>query len=165
MRGSRVAVASAVVLLAAAVGLSAEGTPFAGAGLPTADLSLTKSDSPDPVAAGGSLTYTLTVRNQGPSSSGLVSVSDPLPASVTFTSASPGCQYFSSGGTVRCALGPIASGASVQVAIQVVANQPGTILNSATVREEASDPDPSDNSASAETAVQGGPPPPADTTP
>ena len=35
---------------------------------PAADLSLTKSDSPDPVLAGELLTYTLTAQNAGPSS-------------------------------------------------------------------------------------------------
>ena len=35
---------------------------------PVADLSLTKSDSPDPVLAGELLTYTLGVHNAGPSS-------------------------------------------------------------------------------------------------
>ena len=35
---------------------------------PAADLSLTKTDSPDPVLAGELLTYTLTVHNAGPSS-------------------------------------------------------------------------------------------------
>ena len=33
---------------------------------PAADLSLTKTDSPDPVLAGELLTYTLTVHNAGP---------------------------------------------------------------------------------------------------
>src|SRR5206468_3585175 len=33
---------------------------------PSADLSVTKTDSPDPVATGGTITYTVTVTNSGP---------------------------------------------------------------------------------------------------
>ena len=54
---------------------------------PAADLSLTKSDAPDPVLAGQLLTYTLTVAQRGPSSATGVTVTDTLPAGVTFDSA------------------------------------------------------------------------------
>ena len=47
---------------------------------PAADLSLTKTDSPDPVLAGQLLTYTLTASNAGPSSATGVQVTDNLPA-------------------------------------------------------------------------------------
>ena len=87
---------------------------------PAADLSLTKTDSPDPVLAGQLLTYTLTVTNAGPSSATGVSVTDTLPAGVTFDSATPSQGTCSqSSGTVTCALGTIANGASATVAIKV----------------------------------------------
>src|SRR5207244_974864 len=54
----------------------------------SADLGITKSDSPDPVIAGGTLTYTLTVSNAGPSTASNVTVTDTLPPGVTFQSAS-----------------------------------------------------------------------------
>ena len=41
-----------------------------------ADLSISKDDSPDPVTAGGSLSYTITVDNAGPSDAQAVTVSD-----------------------------------------------------------------------------------------
>ena len=47
---------------------------------PVADLSLTKTDSPDPVLSGQQLTYTLAVHNDGPASAPSVSLSDALPA-------------------------------------------------------------------------------------
>ena len=54
-----------------------------------ADLSITKGDAPDPVTAGQQLTYTLTVANGGPDAAAAVAVSDPLPAGVSFVSATP----------------------------------------------------------------------------
>src|SRR5438067_822973 len=42
--------------------------------------SITKSDSPDPVTAGTDLTYTLTVKNAGPSFARSVQATDPVPA-------------------------------------------------------------------------------------
>jgi len=56
---------------------------------PAADLSLTKSDSPDPVAAGEVLTYTLDVQNAGPQDATGTTVTDTLPAGVVYESATP----------------------------------------------------------------------------
>src|SRR5687767_9302108 len=100
MSGPTLKLALAASLLSLGVGASTNGPPNASAGLPSADLSLTKSDSPDPVAVGGSLTYTLTVRNQGPASSGFVILSDSLPDTTTFASASAGCDHSPASNTV-----------------------------------------------------------------
>ena len=48
-----------------------------------ADLRLDKTDSPDPVVAGDTLTYTLTAINDGPSDARQVVVADTLPTGVT----------------------------------------------------------------------------------
>ncbi len=53
-----------------------------------ADLSVNMSASPDPVAPGSTLTYTLAVSNLGPNASNSVTVTDNLPGSVTFVSCS-----------------------------------------------------------------------------
>src|SRR5437763_6489608 len=45
-----------------------------------ADLSVTKVDSPDPVNTGSTLTYTITVTNNGPDPASSASLSDTLPA-------------------------------------------------------------------------------------
>ena len=72
------------------------------AATPHADLSITKGDAPDPVAAGSSLTYTLTVPNGGPDAAAAVEVSDTLPAGVSFVSASPSVGRASGTATVSC---------------------------------------------------------------
>jgi uncharacterized repeat protein (TIGR01451 family)/fimbrial isopeptide formation D2 family protein len=54
-----------------------------------ADLSITKSDSPDPVTAGTYLGYEINVTNNGPGYARNVNVTDTLPDGVMFSSASP----------------------------------------------------------------------------
>ncbi|MEW5956410.1 MAG: SdrD B-like domain-containing protein [Chloroflexota bacterium] len=49
-----------------------------------ADLTLVKRDTPDPVTAGQTLTYTLVYTNNGPAAAGNVYLTDTLPLSVTF---------------------------------------------------------------------------------
>ena len=53
-----------------------------------ADLALTESASPNPATASLPLTYTLTITNNGPATAIGVTVTDALPASVTFSSVS-----------------------------------------------------------------------------
>ena len=63
---------------------------------------VSKSDSPDPVSAGGQLTYTIDVFNDGPGQATNVQVSDDLPDDVTLLSVTP-----SSGGTCVTTSDPI----------------------------------------------------------
>ncbi len=123
---------------------------------PVADLTLTKSDSPDPVLSGHQLTYALAVYNNGPASAPGVSLNDSLPAGVTFVSATatPQGNCVLSGSNVICALGTIASGATVNVEIQVTAGAPGSVTNNATVLSTATDPVLGNNSAGATTTIK-----------
>ena len=119
---------------------------------PATDLSITKSDSPDPTIAGATITYTLVVTNNGPSNSTGATVTDMLPVGVSFAS-SADCSE--AGGTVTCAIGALAPSAS-QMATFVVNVDPGpstVISNTATVVANESDPVPGNNSATAETTV------------
>jgi uncharacterized repeat protein (TIGR01451 family) len=121
---------------------------------PAADLSLTQTDSPDPVQLGSQLTYNLTVQNNGPSTATGVSVTDSLPASVTYTSATPSQgSCTEAGGTVSCALGAIASGSSAQVTIHVTPQSITTITNTASAQATESDPSNANNSSSESTTV------------
>ncbi|SFI23351.1 conserved repeat domain-containing protein [Nocardioides psychrotolerans] len=126
-----------------------------------ADLSLTKTDSPDPVNAGQILTYTITVQNAGAATATGVTISDPLPSGVTFASASAGCTHTS--GTVTCGVPNLAPGASSQVEIRVTPNQAGVVSNTASVVANEADPFLTDNQDTERTTVQ--PPlPPCDGT-
>jgi uncharacterized repeat protein (TIGR01451 family) len=74
----------------------------------SADLSITESASPNPVLAGGTLTYTIVVTNNGPDAT-LAELTDQLPPSVNFLSASTTQGTCSqANGTVTCALGNLA---------------------------------------------------------
>ncbi len=128
-----------------------DASPPFDANLAEADLSLTKTDSPDPVPAGGNVTYTLTAANNGPSAATGVTITDTLPASVTFVSASSGCA--NSGGTVTCTIGTLASGATASRTITGRTTEVGTFTNTATVAGDQFDPNPTNNTASASTTV------------
>src|SRR5262245_47027411 len=121
---------------------------------PGANLAIAKTDSPDPVAAGQPLTYSITVTNNGPLGATGVTVADPLPAGVTFGSATASqgsCNQAS--GTVTCDLGSLANGAQATVTIVVTPAADGSLSNTATVNADQNDPDTADNSATAATTV------------
>ena len=124
---------------------------------PAADLSVSKADSPDPVQLGDDLTYTITVANRGPSTATGVTLTDTLPAGVTFVSVSAGCTEAQ--GTVTCTLGTVASGDSSTVSIVVTPTVAGTIANTARVTSSEGDPNTGDNTAAQSTVVSAPPPP------
>lgn len=128
--------------------------PFGG-DPPLADLSITKTDSPDPLTLPGNLTYTLTVANAGPDAAAAVTVSDTLPAGVSFVSATPSTGSCSGTATITCTLGSLASGASATVTIVVTPTAANPALsNTATVTSTTDDPVSANNSAGATTVVE-----------
>jgi uncharacterized repeat protein (TIGR01451 family) len=120
-----------------------------GAPSPQADLSITNSDTPDPVGVGQPITYTLAVHNAGPGAATGVVVRDVLPAGATLQSAAPPC---SGSAPVTCSLGTLAAGADVTITLVVTVSVAGTATNSAAV---ASDHDPAigNNATAATTTV------------
>jgi len=120
----------------------------------SADLSITKGDSPDPVTVGTSLTYTLHVQNAGPNPAAAVHVTDPLPANTTFVSATSSVGSCSGTTTVDCDLGTLANGASATITIVVTPTVVGPLSNTATVSTTSADSNPADNSSTATTTVQ-----------
>ncbi len=124
--------------------------------VPTIDLSIDKTDDADPIVAGNILTYTLAVTNLGQSTATGVTVSDPLPAGVTFLSASTTQGSVSqSNGTVTATIGSLAEGATatVTVRVRVASGTTGTLSNTATVTGNQRDTVPGNNSDTEPTVV------------
>lgn len=123
--------------------------------LPVTDLSITGSDAPDPILAGQTLTYTLSVRNDGPSNASGVTLTDILPPSASYQSAvaSQGTCFQIPIGTVTCGLGNIAAGGTATVTIRVTPSNGGTITNQASVNGAETDLSTGNNMASQATVV------------
>ena len=121
---------------------------------PTANLSLTVTDAPDPIQVGSNLTYTLVITNTGPTAASNVTLTDTLPAGSTLVSATSGQgSNSSSGDQVTFAVGAMAVGAVVTNTVTVVPNVPGIASNTATVSADQPDPSPENNSATTLTTV------------
>lgn len=121
----------------------------------TADLALTMTDSPDPVHPGEILIYTINIKNNGPSDSVGVILTDTLPLTVTLPSYSldNGVTWNTWLGTLP--LGTITNGSTKTVLIRgtVAATATGTISNTASVASTTLDPNLSNNSATTTTTV------------
>jgi uncharacterized repeat protein (TIGR01451 family) len=150
------------VLLAAGIvlSLSAFGTGSSGAGpvSDSADLAVTKADSPDPVATDAVLTYTIGVANEGPDPAVNVTLTDDLAGGLEFltaTATSGACQR--QGGRVVCELGTIASGGAESATIQVRAKKKkGIIENAVSVSSDTPDPDATNDSDTETTTISAG---------
>jgi uncharacterized repeat protein (TIGR01451 family) len=119
-----------------------------------ADLSVTKTGSPDPVSVGATLTYTILVANNGPQEATNVFLSDRLPAHADLVSASAGsARCEPRGNNVSCALGSLAKDATATVTIVVRPTKAGTIDNTASVDSVETDPAPVNDSATVSTRV------------
>ncbi len=120
----------------------------------TTDLSIAKTDSPDPASTATNITYIISITNDGPGNATGVKVTDPLPTGVSFVSAqaSQG-SCTSTAGSVQCTLGNVRADASAEVTIVVKPTKEGNVTNTASVSSETSDPNLSNNSASTTTAV------------
>ena len=120
---------------------------------PAADLSITKTDSADPVLAGQNLTYTLVVANAGPSGATNVAVTELVPAGTTFVSADGG--GLEAGGIVTWNLGAIANGgsATVHVTVHVDEGRTADLSNTASVAADQGDLNPTNNADTEATVV------------
>ncbi|HEV7893544.1 MAG TPA: hypothetical protein VGP08_23220 [Pyrinomonadaceae bacterium] len=119
-----------------------------------ADLSITKT-SASTFTVGSNAAYTLTVTNGGPqSAAGTITVSDTLPAGLTYVSATgTGWACSNSSGTVTCTrAGPVTSGTTlpaITLTVAVGAAAAPSVTNTATVASNTTlDPDATDNSSS-----------------
>jgi uncharacterized repeat protein (TIGR01451 family) len=114
----------------------------------SADMAIVKIGSPNPVTEGTSLTYTLTVTNNGPASATNVTATDTLPSAVTYLSTNTtqgSCSE--AGGTVTCLLGAMANAATATISILTMPNAPGIVTNTATVSADQTDPNLANNTS------------------
>ncbi len=127
----------------------------------TADLSITNTDTPNPVIAGNNITYTVVVTNNGAAAASTVAFSEAIPANTTFVSATPvpstGWSCPVAGGTLTCSNATLASGASATFTVVLTVNS-GTasgavITDTANVSSTTTDPNPNNNSATATDVV------------
>jgi uncharacterized repeat protein (TIGR01451 family) len=129
-----------------------------------ADLEVvSKTDMPDPVVAGASmLTYTISFRNNGPSSAQSVTVTDPLPAGTTLVSATPPAGWgrsdavaVGSNGTIVFTKPTVANGetATFTIVVNVTSGASGTLSNTATAASATTDLTSGNNNKTATTTV------------
>jgi uncharacterized repeat protein (TIGR01451 family) len=129
----------------------------------SADLGVTDSGSPNPVAAGSNITYTQVVTNSGPSAADNATYVAPIPANTTLVSiAAPvgwSCITPGSGGTgnVVCTDVNMAGLTAATFTLVVKVNSGtanGTVIkDSVSVSSSATDPNSANNTATANTLV------------
>ncbi|WP_029145554.1 DUF7507 domain-containing protein [Microbacterium luticocti] len=114
-----------------------------------ADLSLTKTVAPNPVIAGGTVAFTLTVHSAGPGTATDVTLDDTVPDAVDVTAATPaGGDCTVTGQTVSCTRPELVPGAdwTVTVTGTVAADTPpGLVRNTARTGSAVADPTASNN--------------------
>jgi len=140
---------------------SATDTDTLGA---SADVSITKTDGVTTVTAGGTLTYTITASNAGPSDASGATVADTFPASLacTWTCAGAGggtCTAAGSGNISDTVNLPNGGSVTYTASCTVSPSATGTIVNTATAAVPAgvTDPTPGNNSATDTDTVQAPP--------
>jgi uncharacterized repeat protein (TIGR01451 family) len=128
--------------------------------VPSADMSVTNSGSPNPVQTGSNLTYTIVVKNNGPDSAAAVTMTDATPTGTTFesfTTTVGGCTAPPVGGTgtVTCTLGTVPNGskATITMVVNVNAASGSTITDKASVSSTTYDPKKGNNAVNVSTKV------------
>ncbi len=126
-----------------------------------ADLVVAKADSPDPVIAGGNVTYTIAVTNNGPNNASSITVTDTLPTNMTYQSVSgSGWSCSRVGQVVTCTRVTIPAGSPppttappITLVGRVTGAITGTITNTVTVSAATGDPDTNNNTTTQNTEV------------
>ena len=121
---------------------------------PSTDIALTMSGSPNPVLLGSNVTYTLVVTDVGELGATSVTVTDVLPATITYVSANTSvgtCTQIA--GTVSCNLGSMSNNASATITIVGTATSAGLLTNTAKAFTTQTDGVPSNNTATAITTA------------
>ncbi len=122
-----------------------------------ADLALGMSPPSNTLAVGNNQIFTISAVNEGPNDATGVTVTDMLPAQLTFISATASQGACLGTNSISCDLGSLPSPGSASVTITATINAAGTdntITNQASVSATESDSNTANNSASAVTTVQ-----------
>lgn len=125
-----------------------------------ADLAVTKT-GPAVAVAGNTVTYTVTLSNNGPDAAPLVALADVLPAGLTFVSqqqtAGPAFTLDNTGNTINNSIVSLAAGATASFDITATlaadATPGSTLSNTASASLSVADPVPGNNSATATSTV------------
>ncbi|QDT07547.1 hypothetical protein K227x_59750 [Rubripirellula lacrimiformis] len=115
----------------------------------TIDLSLTQTIADASPNVGDTVTFVVTLRNDGPSTATNVSVRDLLPAGVTLTTATPSQGNYNTSSGIWT-VPSLISGGSVALSLSGVVNQSGSFINTAEVTaadQTDSDSVPNNNDA------------------
>jgi len=119
-----------------------------------ANLEVSVVDSPDPVQRNQLLTYTITVRNNGPDTATGVTLTVTPPVQVESGPLTPSQGSCTRAGlTITCAIGTIVNGAAVTADIPMFPFTLGAVSLSATATATETDPDPSNNTTTQSTTV------------
>ena len=127
-------------------------------GKPKADLVVTQTDSSDPIQSGTSLTYSVTITNQGPFDASNVKLIDTLPSKGKLVSATPSQGSCTGKSKITCKLGGLTNGASatVQLVVTPQINKKGktyNLQNMATASATQKDPNTKNNKSIKEKTV------------
>lgn len=117
--------------------------------VPQIDVQVTgHAGAPNPVSVGNTLSYTISVINNGPSTANNVTITDVLPGGVTFDAlnSTPSCSGTT---TITCNIGSLASAVTGGVVIAVTPSATGTLNNTATVSADEFDTNSPNDSLSA----------------
>jgi uncharacterized repeat protein (TIGR01451 family) len=129
-------------------------TNVGAAPVPEANLSITLTDSEDPIMAGKVLRYDVSVANAGPDTADSVQVSATLPAGVVFDS-TQGCNN-DPNGVPTCELGSLPAGGAAtlfSLFVTVDTTTSGTISQDVSVSSATNDPGLGDNQATEDTTI------------
>jgi uncharacterized repeat protein (TIGR01451 family) len=119
---------------------------------PLADVAVFKTGGTN-VAPGGTVNYTITVTNSGPSTASNVVVLDTLPVGAAFQSASG--SFTLSNNVVMWSGMTLAEGASVNFNVALTAPASGSIINIASSTSDTPDPNTNNNNGSSSTSQVG----------
>ena len=114
----------------------------------SADLSLTKTlTTAPPIRVGDNAVFALTVTNNGPANATGVTVTDTLPAGLTYVSNDCGASFAAP--TLTWNVGALAVSASATCHLTVTVTQTGTITNTASATANEGDATPANNTSQA----------------